>query len=114
MKILLPLENLQYEFPVPDHYPANGFAVNSFAKVCPKCLRVWAIAQQPGSGFSIEAAWCRTCGNLIDHRILPHYAKVPGSLLDTCANQRVEWALLEFLPEPLIQRELMIHLKVFA
>jgi hypothetical protein len=114
MKIILPLENLQYDFPVPEKFPDSGFTVYSFAKVCPKCLRVWAIAQQPETGFSIEGAWCRNCGNLIDHRILPHYARVPGSLLDSCATQRVEWALLEFLPEPLLQREFMIHLKVLA
>lgn len=114
MKVILPLENLQYDFPVPERYPQNGFFVYSWAKVCPKCLKLWAVGMQPGSGYSVQGQWCIRCWEAHRPRYLPHYAKVPGSLLDDCSSQRVEWALLEFLPEPLIQREFSLHLKVFA
>jgi len=110
MKIILPLENLQYDFPVPDQL--DGLHHDSIAKICPFCLRLWAIIQVKSKHFSIQGTCCLPCWT--PARILPLYAQFPGSLLDDCSRMGVQWELIEHFPQELVQREFKVHLKVFA
>lgn len=107
MQILLPLENQVYDFPVPDQL--GVFYHNSIAKVCPFCLRLWAVLKHRSNYFSVQGTCCSSCGT--ESRVLPDYSPVPGSLLDDCGRQGTQWALLNHFPRALLEREFTLHLK---
>lgn len=108
MKILLSLENKVYDFPHPLRWDDSQFLVHSSAKICPFCLKVWAVVSVPDfPRFSIDEVPC------LSHppKALRGYGDFPGSLLDDCGTQRVQWGMIEILPTELLQREFDLHLK---
>lgn len=113
MQVFLLLENRQYDFPVPNRFP-DGFCPVSIAKVCPFCLRNWAIVKATSAQFSIQATCCLACWTPDRHKILPNHSPVAGSLLDDCGRMGVQWPLLDYFPKALLEREFLIHLKVIA
>ncbi len=110
MQVLLPLENKVYDFPVPDQL--QGLYHDSIAKICPFCLRLWAILKVKTTQFSIQGTCCVGCWSSEIDLCLPHYSPIAGSLLDDCGRMGTQWELLDYLPRPLLEREFLIHLKV--
>lgn len=112
MQILLPLENKVFDFPVPDQL--SGVYHDSIAKICPFCLRTWAIIKVKTGQFSIQGTCCLACWTPDRNQVLPSYSPVAGSLLDDCGRMGVQWELLDHLPKALLEREFLVHLKVYS
>lgn len=88
----------------------GGYPVVSKAIVCPICLQVWARMPIISNSifYSLEGISCINCGRSTWRN------PVPGSLLDSTMTNDIDWSLIELLPEPLLRREFLLHLKVFA
>src|SRR6266404_8913280 len=112
MQILLPLENKIYVFPCPDQL--SGFFHDSIAKVCPWCLKTWAIIQHKSKQFSVQPTCCLSCWTPDRGKSAPSWSPVAGSLLDDCGRMGVQWELLDYLPKALLTREFFLHLKAFT
>jgi hypothetical protein len=96
-------------------YPAR-----SRVFLCPFCRRSWAEIKLDGKKvgeeeYQVIACSCERCGKptkrigFSDRSLHP----IPGSLLDSDVVFDIDWGLLETLPEPLLRRELLLHIKAF-
>jgi hypothetical protein len=90
----------------PEIDDSRGFHIHSRAKVCPKCLEVWALMRtEKGGPFGIESQFCEGCRQGLDGEV------VPGSLLDDRVSWTVDWDLIRYLPVALLQREFELHVR---
>lgn len=87
----------------------GGFPVISKAIICPYCLEVWArmAVDFAPFGYSVEPVSCVYCNRSTDRH------PVPGSLLDSGMTNDIDWSLIELLPEALLRREFLLHLRTF-
>ena len=82
--------------------------------VCPFCRKTWAeIRLENQDEFEAVCCSCERCAKptrkigFSDRSLHP----VPGSLLDSDVLFDIDWGLLYTIPEPLLRRELLLHLK---
>lgn len=111
IRIWLPTEPQAHTFRYRDTWWSDDL---SSLRVCPWCHKVWAKVTMQHPYHHPLGASCIDCPpwRPQDPYGPGQFTDIPGSLLDT--NQfRVDryYTLLEFLPEPLLERELTIHLQ---
>lgn len=86
--------------------------------VCPFCRKTWAEIKIDGKPvgeeeYTVMGVPCERCGkptapwSFSDRSLHP----IPGSLLDSDVLFDIDWGLLETIPEPLLRREFLLHLK---
>lgn len=108
MKCVITMDGRGWEIDRPEVDESRGFHISSIAKVCPKCLRMWAILDIGGT-YSIQGQFCQRCSFTYDL-----YGAVPGSLLDDYSSQTVDWDLIRYLPEELLKREFDLHVRTLG
>lgn len=97
-------------------YPAR-----SRVFICPFCRKSWAEIKIDGKkvgeeAYTVMTAPCERCPasfRLIRQSLDTTLFLVPGSLLDSDVLFDIDWGLLETLPEPLLRRELLLHIKAY-
>lgn len=103
-----------------DH--CNGYPVYSGILVCTRCFDIWArltweipvpgIAQRTFESHEVRGLLCLACFRSSGGQSLhPDLSPVPGSLLHNLTVNNWDSALLEALPEALVQREFFLTME---
>jgi hypothetical protein len=101
-----------------EHGTGALYPACSRAFICPFCRKPWAEIKIDGrpigeEEYELVACPCERCGKptrkigFSDRSLHP----IPGSLLDGGVMFDIDWGLLETMPEELLKRELLLHIK---
>lgn len=97
----------EHSFGQPGEPP--GHVAHSHCLFCPGCQGVWAWLKIHGETLTWPVAQsCAQC------KITDPWMPVPGSILAEEGWGLVDTALLSALPEPLLQREFVLHLEAYS